>query len=174
MGLRRNAVGAAGAAALAAALATQLEAAGRAAARKRRRLTDASAAAPTPAAPGLRELDLGENPGVGSRGAVALAAALRTNGVLEVLALDACRVGDYGAGALGAVLSEKNGNRTLKVLRVSGNKLSDACVARLVDAAAATVEALHCEDGGAPSDGENADEDEAARVAGAVWAPGRG
>ena len=100
---------------------------------------------------------------------MALAAALRTNGALEVLSLDACRVGASGAGALGAVLSEARGNRTLRVLRLNGNRLSDACVARLVaDVAAASVEALHCAVAGGGAGGDASDEDEAHRVADAV------
>ena len=165
LALRANDVGAVGAAALAATLATQLAPRRRSPSRRKRK-----AEAGEPAAPAsLRELDLSENSRVGSRGAVALAAALRTNGALEVLSLDACRVGASGAGALGAVLSEAPGNRTLRVLRLNGNRLSDACVARLVtDVAAASVEALHCVVAAAAGDGDASDEDEAHRVADTV------
>ena len=168
LALRANDVGAVGAAALAATLATQLAPRRRSPSRRKRKAEAGEPPAP-PAPAGLRELDLSENGRVGSRGAVALAAALRTNGALEVLSLDACRVGASGAGALGAVLSEARGNRTLRVLRLNGYRLSDACVARLVaDVAAASVEALHCAVAGGGAGGDASDEDEAHRVADAV------
>ncbi|KAH8064313.1 hypothetical protein JL722_1176 [Aureococcus anophagefferens] len=91
-------------------------------------------------APGLRTLDLGENPGVGS-GAVALAVALRTNGRLRKLRLGGCEVGDAGADALAAVLAERGGNRTLASLDLAWNCLTEASLNRVLDAA-------HAPDGG--------------------------
>lgn len=128
--LRGNRVTAHGATAFASSLATQLE---------------VSKASDDPAArlhaPGLRTLDLGENPGVGSGGAVALAVALRTNGRLRKLRLDGCEVGDAGADALAAVLAERGGNRTLASLDLARNCLTEASLNRVLDAA-------HAPDGG--------------------------
>ena len=122
--LRGNRVTAHGATAFASSLATQLE---------------VSKASDDPAArlhaPGLRTLDLGENPGVGSGGAVALAVALRTNGRLRKLRLDGCEVGDAGADALAAVLAERGGNRTLASLDLARNCLTEASLNRVLDAA---------------------------------------
>ena len=120
--LAKNRITQVGATALATALALQLE---------RPELDDDRA----PYAPGLRLLALSDNPRVGSGGAVALAAVLRTNGRLVRLSLDGCGVGDAGADALAHVLAEHAGNRTLTALDLARNDLSDASLNRVLDAA---------------------------------------
>ena len=108
--LAKNRITQVGATALATALALQLE---------RPELDDDRA----PYAPGLRLLALSDNPRVGSGGAVALAAVLRTNGRLVRLSLDGCGVGDAGADALASAL--KAPSCALTSVDVSDNRLGD-------------------------------------------------
>ena len=78
----------------------------------------------------LTELNLARN-GIDDAGAVALASALRVNGVLTELDLDANGIDDAGAEALASALRV---NEVLKTLDLSYNRISAAGAAAIADA----------------------------------------
>ena len=72
------------------------------------------------AAESLTSLSLDDNPGLGDRGAIALADMAATLPHLQALSLTECRIGDEGACALAEALRT---TCSLQVLRLEGNPI---------------------------------------------------